>query len=88
MEILSKTTEKYDLGIKRSVYARTGVKEMWIVDSSQRALAPYRLTENAATPTATYRPGQSFGSVLLWALDDRGLHPVCHLTVHRLRWKK
>jgi len=65
VEILSKTTEKYDLGIKRSVYARTGVEEMWIVDPAQRMVALYRLTENPATPAATHRPGQSFASVLL-----------------------
>jgi len=65
VEILLKTTEKYDLGIKRSVYTRTGVEEMWIVDPAQRTLALYRLTENPATPAATHRPGQSFASVLL-----------------------
>jgi Uma2 family endonuclease len=65
VEILSKTTEKYDLGIKRSVYARTGVEEMWIVDPAQRTVALYRLAENPDTPAATYRPGQSFGSALL-----------------------
>ena len=65
IEILSKTTEKYDLGIKRSVYARTGVEEMWIVDPAKRTLALYRLAENADTPVATYRAKQRFTSALL-----------------------
>ena len=65
IEILSKTTEKYDLGIKRSIYARTGVEELWIVDPAKRTLALYRLTENADTPAATYRAKQKFTSALL-----------------------
>ena len=65
IEILSKTTSKYDLGIKRTVYARTGVEELWIVDPTKRTLALYRLAENADTPAATYRARQKFASTLL-----------------------
>ena len=65
IEILSKTTEKYDLGIKRSIYARTGVEEMWIIDPAKRTLALYRLAENADTPVATYRAKQRFTSTVL-----------------------
>jgi Uma2 family endonuclease len=65
IEILSKTTEKYDLGIKRSIYARTGVEEMWIVDPAKRTLALYRLSENADTPVATHRAEQRLTSALL-----------------------
>ncbi len=65
IEILSKTTAKYDLGIKRGIYARTGVEELWIVDPAKRTLALYRLLDNADTPTATYRAKQHFSSALL-----------------------
>jgi Uma2 family endonuclease len=65
VEILSKTSGKYDLGPKRSVYARTGVEELWIVDPAKRTLALYRLSENADTPVATYRVKQQFTSTLL-----------------------
>lgn len=65
VEILSKTSEKYDLGPKRSVYARTGVEELWIIDPEKRTLSLYRLVEDAATPAATYRAGQKFTSTLL-----------------------
>jgi len=65
VEILSKTTQKYDLGIKRTIYARTGVEEMWIIDPAKRSLALYRLAENADTPAATYRAKQRFSSTVL-----------------------
>ncbi len=65
VEILSKTTEKYDLGLKRSIYARTGVEEMWVIDPAKRTLALYRLAENADVPAATYRAKQRFSSALL-----------------------
>lgn len=65
IEILSRTTEKYDLGIKRTIYARTGVEEMWIIDPAKRTLAVYHLAENAGTPAATYRGKQKFTSAIL-----------------------
>ena len=68
-EILSKSSAKYDLGVKRSVYARTGVVELWIIDPAKRTLALYRLAEDADTPAATYRAKQRFTSTLLPGLD-------------------
>lgn len=65
VEILSKSSEKYDLGPKRAVYARTGVEELWIVDPAKKSLALYRLTENADTPAATYKAKQKFTSTVL-----------------------
>lgn len=65
IEILSKSSAKYDLGPKRAVYARTGVEELWIIDPTKRTLAVYRLGENADTPAATYRAKQKFTSELL-----------------------
>ena len=65
IEILSKSSSKYDLGPKRSVYARTGVEELWIIDPPKRTLALYRLAENPDTPIATYKAKQKFTSTLL-----------------------
>ncbi len=65
IEILSKTTSKYDLGIKRAVYARTGVEELWIVDPTKRTVAVYRLADQPETPIATYRAKQKFTSEVL-----------------------
>ncbi|MEO5960756.1 MAG: Uma2 family endonuclease [Opitutaceae bacterium] len=64
VEILSKSSAKYDLGPKRSVYARTGVEELWVIDPPKRALALYRLGDDAETPLATYRAKQKFTSEL------------------------
>lgn len=64
VEVLSKTSEKYDLGPKRSVYARTGVEELWIIDPTKRTLALYRLAENRETPVATYKAKQKLTSEL------------------------
>src|SRR5688572_15606176 len=65
IEVLSKTSEKYDLGPKRAVYARTGVEELWIIDPAKRTLALYHLPENADTPAATYKAKQKFSSGML-----------------------
>lgn len=52
-EILSPKTAKFDLGTKKEIYARTGVREYWIIDPEPRLLKRYRLAENAETPVAT-----------------------------------
>ncbi|RRJ94558.1 Uma2 family endonuclease [Opitutaceae bacterium TAV4] len=69
VEILSKTSTKYDLGIKRSVYARTGVEEMWAIDPTRRTLAIYRFDESAETPVATHRTTQTFTSTIIPGLS-------------------
>jgi Uma2 family endonuclease len=65
IEILSKSTAKYDFGPKRSVYARTGVEELWIIDPAKKTLALFRLAENPDTPAATYKGKQKFTSEML-----------------------
>ncbi|MGH7958636.1 MAG: Uma2 family endonuclease, partial [Opitutaceae bacterium] len=65
IEVLSKTSEKYDLGPKRAVYARTGVEELWIIDPAKRTLSLFRLAENADTPAATYKAKQKFTTTML-----------------------
>ncbi len=43
VEVLSKSTEKYDRGIKFDDYETHGVKEYWIVDSKNEILEQYIL---------------------------------------------
>ena len=69
VEILSKSSAKYDLGPKRAIYARTGVEEMWVIDPPKRTLSVYRLGEDAENPSATYRRTQSFTSTVLPGLQ-------------------
>jgi Uma2 family endonuclease len=42
-EILSPTTRRHNLLIKKPYYARIGVEHHWLVDSEARALTAYRL---------------------------------------------
>src|SRR5262249_18851613 len=42
IEILSPKAAKLDRGIKRRVYARTGVEEMWILDQETKRIDVYR----------------------------------------------
>lgn len=69
VEILSPSTRKYDLGAKRTIYARCGVEELWVIDPAKRSLAVFRLQENAAKPLATHRRGQSFSSAIFPGLE-------------------
>src|SRR5436189_3310853 len=39
VEILSPKTAKLDSGVKREIYARSGVEEMWVVDPAARKVS-------------------------------------------------
>ena len=65
VEILSPKTARFDKGVKREVYARTGVKELWIVNPELREVQVYRLDQNADVPAATYGDSQQFESAIL-----------------------
>jgi len=45
VEILSPSTRQRDLGIKRNLYAKYGVREFWIVDPDVKAVEVLSLTE-------------------------------------------
>ncbi len=42
VEVLSPSTRRRDLGIKRQLYDRGGVREYWVVDPKGRDLTVYR----------------------------------------------
>ncbi len=65
IEILSPKTARFDKGVKRETYARTGVKELWIVNPELREIQVYHLDKDADVPAATYGEGQKFESPLL-----------------------
>lgn len=46
-EILSPTTRQHDLRIKRPLYAKAGVRWMWIIDLEARTLTASRLHEGS-----------------------------------------
>ena len=64
IEVLSKSSERFDAGPKRFTYARAGVEELWLVDPDKRTIAVYRLAEDADTPAATWKSRQKFSSAL------------------------
>jgi Uma2 family endonuclease len=69
VEILSPKTASLDLGAKREIYARTGVREMWIVEPETRMLKVYRLHENAETPLASLSENDTLTTPLLPGLE-------------------
>ena len=68
VEILSPRTARFDKGIKREVYARTGVKELWIIDPILRQVQVYHLARSADVPVATLGEESHLESPLLPAL--------------------
>ncbi|MEY2429067.1 MAG: hypothetical protein QOJ40_1952 [Verrucomicrobiota bacterium] len=65
VEILSAGTARLDKGSKRKIYARTGVKELWLVDPEPRLIHVFQLARNAEVPAATYNETAVFKSPLL-----------------------
>ena len=64
VEILSSRTAKLDSGIKREIYGRSGVEEMWIVDPAMKQIAVFRFAKAIDTPAGTYGVRQKFDSPL------------------------
>ncbi|HYE20870.1 MAG TPA: Uma2 family endonuclease [Tepidisphaeraceae bacterium] len=65
VEVLSPSNSKLDLGPKRAVYARFGVKEMWVADPVKSTLSVYRFSEDAEKPAATAAVGDIVSTTLI-----------------------
>jgi Uma2 family endonuclease len=65
IEILSPKTRQLDLVNKKRVYARLGVKELWIIDPDPGTVSIYRFEENASEPVQIVRPGESLAASIL-----------------------
>ncbi len=65
IEILSPSNRALDLGPKKKLYARFGVKELWIVDPKPRTIAQYRLLQDVDLPAQVVRESGSIASELL-----------------------
>ena len=60
VEILSPNNRELDLLTKRTVYARQGVREYWIIDPAPKEIWIYRFDENLTNPVARIKsPGQA-----------------------------
>lgn len=69
VEILSPGTAKWDQEVKRQVYARFGVRELWLVDPVDRTIE-----------VATLKPGESgtlqFAALQVYAHDSTMVSPL------------
>lgn len=64
VEILSLGAEKRDRVLKRKVFARSGVEELWLVQPVKQRIEIYRLRENPEQPLQSLRAGEQFQSPL------------------------
>lgn len=72
VEILSPKTAHLDTKSKRRVYARSGVKELWLVDPEQKLVSIYFLQQDREKPAATYGETDTFTSPHFPGLKFKG----------------
>ena len=65
IEILSPATAERDRTYKRTLYARHGVKEYWIVDPETKSIEVMALQEKGFETAQVYKMGESLSSPLL-----------------------
>jgi Uma2 family endonuclease len=74
IEILSKSTAKRDTGVKKALYARSGVREYWLVDPEARSIERLSLGPGGYESATRYESGERLVSVgvpgLELAVDD------------------
>ncbi len=68
VEILSPSTSKRDIGIKKKLYARNGVKEYWIVDPENEIVEVFRLC-GKEYQSKKYHKKDRLGSIVIKDLD-------------------
>ena len=64
VEVLSPSNHRTDRGPKRLVYARAGVRELWIVDPAARTIERFLLDRDPAEPAEIWRPGDTVTTAL------------------------
>jgi Uma2 family endonuclease len=69
IEVLSRSTARLDKGPKLRVYARSGVRELWLVDKDKKQVAVYRFEKNIEAPVAILSGKQKLATPLLPGLS-------------------
>src|SRR5271165_6192943 len=69
VEILSAKTRQLDLVNKKRIYARAGVKELWIIDPDEQDITVYRFDQDATDPVAKLSGTGEVSSPLLPGLQ-------------------
>jgi Uma2 family endonuclease len=65
VEVLSPENPERERIVKRSLYARDGVPEYWIVDPRERGVEVFVLDGNVCVPRGFFKDGESAVSCLL-----------------------
>jgi len=73
-EVLSPSTRRFDLHGKRPVYAREGVKHLWLVDPLDRTLEAFELRDGHWTLIATAKDDEPISirpiDAITFSLED------------------
>lgn len=69
VEILSRSTQARDRGVKMKRYAASGIPHYWIVDPRTRTLEAYRLAEEGYELAGSHGPGSVFSPELFPGLE-------------------
>ena len=69
IEITSHATEERDRHYKKTLYARHGVKEYWIVDPEAKTVEVFALGEKGFQLVWAYKAGEALHSPLLEGLE-------------------
>lgn len=72
IEILSPRTAHLDRGSKLRVFAKSGVRELWIIAPEPRTIEVYLLQQDSANPSVTYGEQDTFESALFPGLRFSG----------------
>ena len=77
-EVLSPSTEKYDRGEKRDIYAEAGVKHLWLVDPRVQCLEVLELASGRWVLMGTYSGSAAVRAVPFAAIEIElaGLWPL------------
>lgn len=62
VEILSPSTSSVDRGAKKKQYAKSGVRELWIIDPEARTIQVFDLQRDVDRPSANYSESDAITS--------------------------
>lgn len=65
IEIVSKSTAKRDTGVKKALYARSGVREYWLVDPETRSIERLCLGRDGYDVPTRYELGERLASLVV-----------------------
>jgi Uma2 family endonuclease len=87
IEVLSPSTGKYDLGVKKDLYQRVGVKEYWIVNQYEMFIQKYILKDGVFELENTYHKDDKVITALFQDLevDVNEVYENCRL-VEKMEW--